>query len=185
MLKHLLALSLVLFASGSVSAGVLGVGTNFTKTHTDTLGTHTVNFSVVPLDSGGETMKVTSTLNDKVEWVVKEINDCPQVDHATGFFQKQIDIKDYDKDGINEVLIPYHVFCGGGVDPASVKVIIRNTDLKVALRGRSLFYAPPHKGYTGEEYKLDAQLANPVLVTDKIYKTVLESAWIAIHKNNK
>lgn len=83
-------------------------------------------------------------------WVIKDFVDCPDLDSEADFFIDKIAITDLDKDGFAEISIPYHMFCGGGVDPKIIKIILRTKNEKYALRGESKIVIPGQDSIGGE-----------------------------------
>jgi hypothetical protein len=73
----------------------------------------------------------------KQVWTIKDGVDCPGLDGEAQFLRKGVTVTDLDGNGVAEVTVPYSIFCGGGVDPAVLKVILRQGDTKLALRGET------------------------------------------------
>lgn len=94
------------------------------------------------------------------EWVIQDGVDCPVVDSEALFYTSQVTITDLLHDGTSEVTVPYRLFCGGGVDPATIKVILRKGEQKFALRGESLIVIPGSAPYGGSK-TYDPELAKP------------------------
>lgn len=61
---------------------------------------------------------------------------------AGDFFTADVGFTDLNLDGVAEVTVPYRLFCGGGVDPYTVKVILRDGTTKLAIRRESLVRYP-------------------------------------------
>lgn len=94
------------------------------------------------------------------EWTIKDGVDCPGLDVSAAFFAKQVTVTDLNNDGVAEVTVPYKMFCGGGVDSDTVKIILRQGAEKYALRGESLVRIPGQESFGGA-YKADAALSLP------------------------
>lgn len=157
---------------------------NFEKTYTDVNGTHKVSFEIKQIKSDSPefasyALSVNSVDKDgKTEWKIKDgVNNCP-VDVSLEFFTKLIEITDNNKDGYSEITIPYNMFCGGGVDPYEVKIIVVEQNKKYVLRGQSMYYANNEKNYNGEGFKLDQTIESKPYLKTQILKT-----WSAIHKH--
>lgn len=59
-----------------------------------------------------------------------------------------------------EVTVPYKTFCGGGVEPKTIKIIVRSGPAKFALRGESKMVLPDGSSMGGA-MKLDRDLDLP------------------------
>lgn len=73
----------------------------------------------------------------KQAWTIKDSVDCPGLDGAARFLSKGVTVTDLDRNGVAEVTVPYMTFCGGGVDPGVLKIILRQGETKLALRGET------------------------------------------------
>jgi hypothetical protein len=115
------------------------------------------------------------------KWNIKDGVDCPGLDSEAAFFASRVTVTDLNKDGIAEVTVPYKMFCGGGIDSDTIKIIMRQNGEKFALRGESLVRLPGQEGFGGT-YKMDATLSLP---GNAAYKQHLLSVWkqIYIRKN--
>ncbi len=112
----------------------------------------------------------------KLEWLIMDSIDCPGLDSEMEFFESKILLDDADGDGLVEFYFPYRSFCGGGVDPKSLKIIMRSGDLKLAARGESKIVitgSPPYGG----DLKLDSDLQ---LSKNKNFKKNIIKIWNAI-----
>lgn len=98
-----------------------------------------------------------------VVWKIQEENDCPGEDSSALFYTRYVSITDLNADGVPEVAVPYRISCGGGVDPASIKIIVREGERKYALRGESRIVMSGQsaaKG-TGGTWTMDDALKQP------------------------
>jgi len=109
----------------------------------------------------------------KQAWTIKEVVDCPGLDLAGKFLSKGVTVTDLDRNGVAEVTVPYMTFCGGGVDPGVLKVILRQGETKFALRGETELRL---KGMApaGGQYKPDKDLLLPA---NAVFKQHLEKVW--------
>jgi hypothetical protein len=114
----------------------------------------------------------------KQEWTIRDSSDCPGLDVAGEFFLPQVGFTDLNNDGKAEVTVPYRLFCGGGVEPSTVKVILRDGPVKLAIRGESLVQVQ-HPGVEafGGEHKHDAALLTP---DSAPYKRHLDAVWAKV-----
>lgn len=107
------------------------------------------------------------------DWTVRDFVDCPGLDAAADFFTSALSVTDINSDGTAEVTIPYKLFCGGGVDSYTVKVILREGPLKLAIRGESEVRLPGQAPFGGG-HQLDRRLLTQPY---KLYREHLEKVW--------
>lgn len=116
----------------------------------------------------------------QIEWTVRDMVDCPTLDAAAEFFASAVRISDLNHDGRSEVTIPYKLFCSGGVDYATVKVILREGATKLALRGELEFHdnGPALEGRRA----YDPAALQPA---NAAYKRQLDLVWQAIARHRE
>ncbi|KQV45346.1 MULTISPECIES: M949_RS01915 family surface polysaccharide biosynthesis protein [unclassified Duganella] len=143
----------------------------------DSLGEHILLLTEKPRASPNgriEHIELVAAYYDQADgkwapsWTIKDGVDCPGLDIAASFFAGATTITDLDKDGKAEVTVAYKTFCGGGVDPSIVKVILRQGKQKFAIRGESLIK------FKGQE---------PMGGTNKADKALLESDKAAFKRH--
>lgn len=115
----------------------------------------------------------TATAPWRQEWTIRDFTDCPGLDSAGDFFVNAIAFTDLNGDGRLEVTVPYHLFCGGGIEPRTVKVILRDGATKLAIRGESIIRLPGQEPFGGE-HQYDKALLQPDRAK---YKAHLDSVW--------
>lgn len=155
------------------------------KKVTDSLGEHVLLLTEKPVASANgriEHIDLVATYYDQSgskwapAWTIKDGVDCPELDSAASFFAGATTITDLDKDGKAEVTVAYKTFCGGGIDPSIVKVILRQGKQKFAIRGESLikFKGQEPMGGTNKPDKalLDADKAVFKRHMDKVWQQV-------------
>lgn len=154
--------------------------------HEDRLGKHIILFSRKEAPSAIEKdpsrmesfyLFVTSykaTASEwQVEWNVWDGLDCPGLDSDAFFLEKSIVLLDADRDGVNELYIPYSYYeCGGGLDSIVTKVIMRSGSKKMAARGRPKIVF--NNEVSGGTLKLDSDLMLP---ENKLIKDVVMKIW--------
>lgn len=111
------------------------------------------------------------------EWNVKDNVDCPGLDSSASFFASHVTVTDLNGDGLAEVTVPYKMFCGGGVDSDTIKIIMRQGREKYALRGESLIQIPGQESFGGD-YKIDAALSLP---PNAAYQQHLLKVWKQVY----
>ena len=107
------------------------------------------------------------------EWSIRDLTDCPGLDADADFFATSVSFSDVNKDGKAEVTVPYRLFCGGGVDPSTIKIILREGSTKLAIRGESLVRYPGQEPFGGE-HQYDKALLAPERAA---YKQHLDAVW--------
>jgi hypothetical protein len=68
-------------------------------------------------------------------WVIYDYVDCPHLDFDASFLPNTTKVTDVDGDGVDEITVAYKLLCRGGMDFDTVKVILRQGDMKFAIRG--------------------------------------------------
>lgn len=113
----------------------------------------------------------------KTEWTVHDMVDCPTLDSAAEFFTSAVTITDLNGDGRSEVTIPYRLFCSGGIDYSTVKVILREGGTKLTIRGELALYQRGGKPALQGKKQYDPDLLQPA---NKAYKQHLDEVWMRI-----
>ncbi|MES2159965.1 MAG: hypothetical protein V4476_02305 [Pseudomonadota bacterium] len=111
----------------------------------------------------------------QTEWTVRDHVDCPILDHSADFVLSAIRITDLNHDGRSEVTIPYKLFCSGGIDYSTVKVILREGATKLAIRGELEFHGNTSALEGRRQY--DPALLQP---SNAAYKKHLDAVWKAL-----
>jgi hypothetical protein len=110
------------------------------------------------------------------EWTIHDVVDCPNLDSAADFFPKAVTFTDLNSDGRVETTVAYHMFCGGGIDTHTVKVILREGATKLAIRGESRMFYPGQEAFGGE-HQYDKALLQPDRAA---YKRHMDRIWEAV-----
>lgn len=113
----------------------------------------------------------------KQDWTINDGVDCPGLDHAAQFFSSQVTVTDLDGNGMAEVTVPYKLFCGGGIDAAVLKIIMRQGDQKFAMRGTTLIAIPGETPFGGEA-TYDKSLSLPVNVPFRKHIAAVRAAVV-------
>jgi len=115
----------------------------------------------------------STTMGWKQEWTIHDLVDCPNLDSAADFFPKAVTFTDLNGDGRVEATVAYHLFCGGGIDTHTVKVILREGATKLAIRGESTMIYPGQEPFGGE-HQYDKALLQPDRAA---YKKHMDRVW--------
>ncbi|HEX7986335.1 MAG TPA: hypothetical protein VF616_22630 [Duganella sp.] len=115
------------------------------------------------------------------EWIIRDGVDCPGLDADASFFPAAGSFTDLNHDGRMEVTVSYRTFCGGGVDPYTVKVILRDGSTKLAIRGESLVRIPGQPPFGGT-HQYDKALLSPAYAA---YKQHLDQIWKVVSADNR
>ncbi|SFU83647.1 M949_RS01915 family surface polysaccharide biosynthesis protein [Pseudoduganella namucuonensis] len=111
-----------------------------------------------------------------VEWKVHDFVDCRELDSEASFFKSAVSFTDLNNDGVTEVSLPYQLFCGGGVDSSTIKVVLREGPTKLAVRGESLVKLPGQAPFGGT-HTFDRALLLP---ENAAYKRHLYTIWQSV-----
>jgi hypothetical protein len=114
-------------------------------------------------------------------WVIKDFVDCPGLDSAASFFADATSVSDLDNDGTAEVTVAYSMFCGGGIEPSTVKVILRQKDSKFAIRGESLIQYPGQAPFGGTS-TLDKALSTR---QNAAFKAHMQKIWNQVYVEHR
>lgn len=99
------------------------------------------------------------------EWTIRDNSDCPELDVSGEFSAANVSFSDVNKDGRVEVAVPYRLFCGGGMDSHTLKLILREGATKLAIRGEELY---------PDTWKHDKLLQSPAYAA---YKKQMDAVW--------
>jgi hypothetical protein len=117
----------------------------------------------------------------KQDWKIYDFVECPGLDASADFFSSLVSITDINNNGEAEITIPYKTFCGGGIDSANIKVILREGTLKLAIRGESLVEIPGQEPFGGQ-FHYDNDLLLPTYLS---YKKHMYAIWKAVERDQR
>ncbi|MDN4037671.1 hypothetical protein [Massilia sp. YIM B02443] len=80
-----------------------------------------------------------------------------------------------------EVTLPYYLFCGGGIEPRTVKVILREGTTKLAVRGNSLTAFLNQQPFGGE-HRFEEALGGEGMSACRSH---LEKIWNAVSREHR
>ncbi len=117
----------------------------------------------------------------KQEWDIRDGVNCPGLDSDASFFPAATSFTDLNHNGRMEVTVSYRTFCGGGVDPYAIKVILRDGATKLAIRGESLVRFPGQPPFGGEHQHDRALLS----LAYAAYKQHMDQVWQRVSADNR
>lgn len=74
----------------------------------------------------------------KARWQIEQETTCPGLDLDVDFYTDVSDVSDLNKDGVAEVTVASHAFCGGGIDPHDIAIEMREGQASYTITGQSL-----------------------------------------------
>lgn len=146
--------------------------------------THQSTQSNKEVDEDVITLKVTFTEGKKTLWAINDKVTCYGVDISGEFIPEATTfnaIKPHNGDIDNiEVTVGYKMFCGGGVDPKTLKIIYHDNTKKVALRGETaIAYEGDDKTKPiGGQYKMDNDFKKAPLSIQNHLKSIWKKVYI-------
>lgn len=109
-------------------------------------------------------------------WTIRDGIDCPGLDADANFFVDSVTISDVNANGRLEVTVPYYLQCAGGVEPRTVKIILREGPAKFAIRGESEVRLPGQHPFGGE-YTHDKSLRDSA---NQALRRHMEAIWAKV-----
>lgn len=106
-------------------------------------------------------------------WQAGETVECEGLDFEADFLPDALRVEDFDGDGRAEILFGYRSFCGGGIEPHEITLILRAGEREYRLQGESLVQPPgdaPAFGGTYATTPAEADIPAPL-------RTALLDAW--------
>lgn len=104
-------------------------------------------------------------------WEHTDDIECDGVDIEAGFYPDSVSVTDLDRNGTAELTFAYHRFCGGGIDPRDVTVVLREGGNSYVLEGQTRLRVGDDPPFGGG-FQMDAALsAAPQWVQDKVLAT--------------
>ncbi|MDV9032022.1 hypothetical protein Q7C30_007925 [Pseudomonas sp. RAC1] len=116
----------------------------------------------------------------KPRWQIDQQTTCPGLDLDVDFYTDVSDVTDLDNNGIAEVTVASHAFCGGGIDPHDITIEMHQGQAVYGIHGQSLI-SPAGEEPIGGEREDSASLkdAPPVLREhlDAVWQQVYKRPW--------
>ncbi|MBJ9978503.1 hypothetical protein IAE35_24315 [Pseudomonas sp. S75] len=113
-------------------------------------------------------------------WQIDQQTRCPGLDLDVDFYTDVSDVTDLDGNGVAEVTVASHAFCGGGIDPHDIHIEMHQGDEVYSIRGQSLISPAGEEPIGGErEDSASLKQAPPVLREhlDAVWQQVYKRPW--------
>lgn len=82
-------------------------------------------------------------------WRHTEVVECEGLDFDGHFLDEVLRVEDLDGDGFAETLVGFSTFCGGGIDPRQIKLVLHTRDRDFVLEGESVVEPPGGSPFGG------------------------------------
>jgi hypothetical protein len=86
----------------------------------------------------------------KPRWQIEQETTCAGLDLDVDFYTDVSDVSDLNKDGVAEVTVASHAFCGGGIDPHDIAIEMREGQAVYSITGQSLITPAGEEPFGGE-----------------------------------
>ncbi|MBH3430995.1 M949_RS01915 family surface polysaccharide biosynthesis protein [Pseudomonas alkylphenolica] len=119
----------------------------------------------------------------KVRWTFEDETDCAGLDLDVGFYTDVSGASDLNNDGVAELTVASHAFCGGGIDPHALRVEVREGQASYAVVGQSLITPPGESPYGGEREDSPSLASAPAVLRDHlnaVWNSILTRPWSEI-----
>lgn len=113
----------------------------------------------------------------KPRWQIEQETSCPGLDLDVDFYTDVSDVGDLNKDGIAEVTVASHAFCGGGIDPHDIAIEMREGPASYTITGQSLI-TPAGEEPIGGEREDSASLKN----APQVLREHMDAVWQQVYK---
>ncbi|MGF6594247.1 M949_RS01915 family surface polysaccharide biosynthesis protein [Pseudomonas sp. 2835] len=116
----------------------------------------------------------------KPRWKIENETTCAGLDLDVGFYTDVSGVSDLNKDGLAELTVASHAFCGGGVDPHELHVELREGQASYAINGQSLIAIEGEEPYGGEREDSPSLKGAPQVLREhlnEVWNNVLKRPW--------
>lgn len=116
----------------------------------------------------------------KARWNIENETTCPGLDLDVGFYTDVSGASDLNNDGVAELTVASHAFCGGGVDPHDLQVDLREGQASYVITGQSLIAPEGEDAFGGEREDGPTLAKAPAVLRehlDKVWNSVLKRPW--------
>lgn len=113
----------------------------------------------------------------KPRWQIEQETTCPGLDLDVDFYTDVSDVSDLNKDGVAELTVASHAFCGGGIDPHDIAIELREGQAIYSITGQSLI-TPAAEEPIGGTREDSASLKN----ASQVLREHLDAVWQQVYK---
>ncbi|MGX1020228.1 hypothetical protein AB7M33_002904 [Pseudomonas sp. Y3 TE3536] len=113
----------------------------------------------------------------KARWQIEQETTCPGLDLDVDFYSDVSDVSDLNKDGIAELTVASHAFCGGGIDPHDIAIEMRESQAIYTITGQSLI-TPAGEEPIGGEREDSASLKS----APQVLREHMDAVWQQVYK---
>lgn len=109
-------------------------------------------------------------------WQSESPTECEGLDLDAGYFLDQVGASDLDADGVAELTLASHSFCGGGVDPQQIVIELRRDNDVYRIDGESLVTIDGDAPFGGERQDSASYKDAPPL-----FQKHMDAVWKAVY----
>ncbi|UVM20779.1 M949_RS01915 family surface polysaccharide biosynthesis protein [Pseudomonas wadenswilerensis] len=116
----------------------------------------------------------------KARWKIENETTCAGLDLDVGFYTDVSGVSDLNNNGVAELTVASHAFCGGGIDPHELHVELREGQASYAINGQSLIAIEGDEPYGGEREDSPSLKDAPQALRDhlnEVWNKVLKRPW--------
>lgn len=110
-------------------------------------------------------------------WNTEQETTCAGLDLDVDFYTDVSDVTDLDDNGVAEVTIANHAYCGGGIEPQGITIELREGQSVYSLTGQSLISPAGEEPFGGEREDGASFKSAP-----KALHEHMESVWQQVYK---
>lgn len=121
--------------------------------------------------------RAASTDVFKPRWQIEQETTCAGLDLDVDFYTDVSDVSDLNKDGVAEVTVASHAFCGGGIDPHDIAIEMREGQAVYSITGQSLITPAGEEPFGGERED-SASLKN----APQVLREHMDAVWQQVYK---
>jgi len=113
----------------------------------------------------------------KPRWQIEQETSCPGLDLDVDFFSDVSGVSDLDGDGVAEVTVASHAFCGGGIDPHDIAIELRQGQAVYTVTGQSLISPAGEEAFGGEREDSPSLKTAP-----QVLRAHMDAVWNKVYK---